>query len=716
MRFKDVEIFGFGKIKDNIRISFAKKINIVLAPNDKGKSTLIEFIHAVLYPFGDLKTDVGRKKRARFKPWNSDIYGGRVDISLHKGGNYRIEKIIESSPREDKIGVFEFKNGDFSALKISKQDKYLGPLVGDQFLNISRDVFESLSMVRQFDVAAIGESKKILDEVRSIIEIGRSGGGLSGALKKMQDKRVKIGVFEKRGKRTIAGSKQIEYDQVRKDMDSLKQQFDKNKQLLLERRGLEMKLEELKSDLDVKLMPRIKELKSRLFSLFTAVKNNYEDTPLMVREMSLKDFQSFKRCGDVIRESKIKLKNIDNTVVTAGRTLKNNILLFWLALAGCSIFLILYLILNVEQVRYLFFSSSAFLLIVALYFLKLIRKERNIVLDSKKKREKFKFEISTKVSELGIFENLKEPKEIEFYEQLWSGLLVELDIKNIEELESAWYQSRDYSSVLKSFSGLNIETDVKIKVDSKLEFSAIEPDISVFKNSMQERKDLEDNIRNVQINIDMIDKTIESNLFNEDIAVLAAEESRLEDEIKRIAAYKEALDIASIALQEAGEELYSEVSPYINDFVNKHFSSLSEDYEFIKVDVDLSIYLKPKNYPDFISIEQVGKGIQSSLYLLLRFAIISLFKLNHGEQLPFILDETLNVLDDFDYNHQERLLQLFLDLCYEYDVQMIYLTCQKRGQYLPIKEFFKDRDLFLKEDIVGDFTILQGGKTENEFN
>ena len=111
MRFKDVEIFGFGKIKDNIRISFAKKINIILAPNDKGKSTLIEFIHAVLYPFGDLKTDVGRKKRARFKPWNSDIYGGRVDISLHKGGNYRIEKIIESSPREDKIGVFEFKNG-----------------------------------------------------------------------------------------------------------------------------------------------------------------------------------------------------------------------------------------------------------------------------------------------------------------------------------------------------------------------------------------------------------------------------------------------------------------------------------------------------------------------------------------------------------------------------------------------------------------------------
>jgi uncharacterized protein YhaN len=716
MRFKEAEVFGFGKIKDNLRIPFAERINVMLAPNDKGKSTFIEFIYAVLYPFGDLKTDSGRKKRARFKPWNSDIYGGRVDIALHKGGDYRIEKIIEASPREDKLGVFKSENGNFSALKIFKQDKSLGLLVGDQFLNISRDVFESLSMVRQFDVATIGESKKIMDEVRSIIEIGRSGGGLSGALKKIQEKRAKIGLFEKRGKRTIAGSKQIEYDQVKRDIEIFKQQFDKNRQQLLERRGLELKLEELKSRLDNSLMPKIDGLKKKLTLFYSAVKSGYEAIPPMLREMSLKDFQGFKKCGEVIRESKLKLKNLDIIAINREKALKHNIFLFWLSLAGCPVFLTLYLILNTNQARYLFISFALFLSLAALYFLRLVRREKVLVLRSKREREKIKSEISLKVSESGILKNMEEPKEVEFYEELWAGLLTELGVESIEELEELWYQSRDYSDNLKSLAELNITKSSKGSIDLKLELKSLEALIADFKSSVQERKDLESNIKNTQINIDMIDKTIASYMPADDIAVLAAEEAKLEAEIKRISLYKEALDIATLALQEAGSELYSEVSPYINDFVNRHFHSLSDDYDFIKVDTDLSICLKPKNHPELIPIEQAGKGIQSALYLLLRFAIISLFKMNNGEQLPFILDETLNVLDDFDYNHQERVLQLFLDLCYEYDLQMVYLTCQKRGQYLPIKEFFEDKGLALREQTVGDFTILQGGRDENEFN
>ncbi|MDP8216854.1 MAG: AAA family ATPase [Candidatus Kaelpia imicola] len=716
MRFKDVEVFGFGKIKDNLRISFAKNINVILAPNDKGKSTLIEFIYAILYPFGDLRTEFGRKKRIKFKPWNSDIYGGRMDFSLDKGGDYRIEKIVESSPREDKLGVFESKNGDFSALKILKQDKHLGLLVGEQFLNISRDVFESLSIVRQFDVAAIGESKKILDEVRSIIEIGKSGGGLSGALKKIQDKKSKIGVFEKRGKRTIAGSKQIEYDQVTKDIEILKQQFSKNRQLLVERRALEVKLEDLKAKLNTKIAPRFEELKDKFVFLFAAIKKSYETIPLMVREMNLKELQNLKKCGDIIKEFKFKFQSIESVFVTAQRALKHNILLFWLSLSGFSIFLVLSSILGIDQAKYLFFSFASFLLIAAFYFLKFIKKEKRVIVNYGKERESFKSEISGKILKFGLFENLEEPKEIDFYEQLWNGLLSELKTSGIEELESIWYQSRDYADTLKKFSELNIEINIKEKVSLKLDFSDVNSDILIFKNSMQTKKDLEDEIRNIQVNISILDKTIENYLPQNDIAFLSAEHSILENEMKRIAIYREALELTSAVLQEAGEELYSEVSPYINDFVNRHFKLLSEEYDFIKVDADLNIYLKPKNYPDFISVEQVGKGMQSSLYLLLRFAIISLFKLNNGEQLPFILDETLNVLDDFDFNHQERLLQLLIDLCYEYDVQMLYFTCQKRGQYLPIKDFFGNRGLSLKENVTTDFTILQGGRDESEFS
>ncbi|HEO64109.1 MAG TPA: hypothetical protein ENN78_02430 [Candidatus Omnitrophica bacterium] len=373
-------------------------------------------------------------------------------------------------------------------------------------------------------------------------------------------------------------------------------------------------------------------------------------------------------------------------------------------------------LLNLIQAKNLFFSFSFFLLLFSLYCLRLINADKKSIHKSGRIKEELLAEIAKRTEEFGLFKNVDQVKDFKFYEELWNGLLGELGIANIEELEFSWHKSKAYAGILKKSRDLNIDTKKHAPVNAGLDIETVDAKIESLKNKIQVKERLQNEIKNDESNIKMFDKTMEEYSAVDDIAVLNTECRALEEDLKKMILYKDSLDLAAEVLQEAGEALYSEISPYINEFINRHFNQLSEDYEFSQVSPDLEISIKPREFAGLIDVEQVGKGMQTSLYLFLRFAIISLFALNNGETLPFILDETFNVFDDFSYNRQRKILQLLTELAYQYNIQLIYFTCQKKGQFLPIKEFFEAEGFVLKEGSFGDFTILQGGKNESEFS
>ncbi|MDD5614067.1 MAG: AAA family ATPase [Candidatus Omnitrophica bacterium] len=714
MRFDSVEIFGFGKIKNNLKLNFAPKINVILAPNDRGKSTLIESVFAILYPFGDTRTDLGRKKRIRFKPWSSDSYGGRIDIGLNAGENYRIEKIISASPREDQAAVFQKTDQGLVPVKDIRQDKNLGLLAGRHFLGIGREVFESLSIVRQFDIASVGEGKKILDEVRSIIEVGKGGEGLSKALKKLQDKKARLGAFEKKGKRTIIGSKEARYDELKSDLKKVEEQFQRGKSLVIQKKNLQASWQEKKNRLEA-LLPEIKNLEIELAKAVGWIELEYGNMPHLLKEMGLKELQNLRNFRSMVYSAQERFKSAGSDINKSKKALKHNTVLTALSLGGFAVFLSFAVLLNLIQAKNLFFSFSFFLLLFSLYCLKLINADKKSIHKSERIKEGLLSEIAKKTEEFGLFKNVEQVEDFRFYEELWNGLLGELGISSIEELELSWHKSKAYAGVLKKSRDLNIDTKKHAPVNAGLDIETIDAKIESLKNKIQVKERLQNEIKNDESNIKMFDKTMEEYSGGDEIAVLNTECMALEEELKKMALYKDSLDLAIEMLQGAGEELYTEISPYINEFVNKSFSQLSEDYEFAQVNPDLEISIKPRDFAGLIDVEQVGKGMQTSLYLFLRFAIISLFALNRGETLPFILDETFNVFDDFSYNRQGKILKLLTDLAYQYNIQLVYFTCQKKGQFLPIKEFFESEGFILKEEPFGDFVVLQGGRDESEF-
>jgi len=715
MRFKEIEIFGFGKLKNNIKIPFARRVNVILAPNDKGKSTLLEAIFAILYPFGDVKSEEGRKKRLRYKPWNADKYGGNISLSLDSGEKYKIEKIIAASPREDNTGVFKDINGSWQQVRVLKQDKHLGLLTGKHFLKIGRDVFEGLSIVRQFDVANLGESRKILDEIRSIVEVGKSGEGLLNALKKLQDKKTKIGVQDKKGKRTVSGSKQIRLEELKSEIKNLTEQLKRNRELLFEKKKLEISLDEKKKLLYQKLIPQADSLKEELSGLLGSVLKEYNSIPGMIKEMSLEEFQNLRNYEKLLSQLKIRFENKYESIKKVKSSLRNNFILAMMSVSSFVVFSFLAVVLNIKEAKYIFFVFALFLLLAAVYFLKVVKADKKFILKSDRASEEFLRNISQRSKELGILENPEGVKKIEFYEDIWDSLLKELGAEDVNKLELIWHKAQKARQVLNKVKGLDIDIQ-EINSTAIVDIDSLNSKIEIFKNTVFEREKLDNEVKRIEGDIKLFEKQIENYLPQEDLTILHTEELNLEEELGQINIYRQSLELSMDLLKQAGEELYSEVGPYINEFVNKYFRYLSSDYEFIRVNPDLSLDLKPLEYPECVNVEHLGKGMQTSLYLFLRFAIISLFAKGRNDSLPFILDETFNVLDDFSENRQKKFLELLLAVSSDYNIQWIYFTCQKRGQYIPIKQFLQDEGFLIREEFIGDFTILHGGKDESEID
>jgi exonuclease SbcC len=80
MYIKNVLIEGFGKFVDKT-FTFSKNSNLIFGVNESGKTTLMNFLLAMLFGF---KNDSGEltEEYYKFKPWNTNYYGGEMIFYL----------------------------------------------------------------------------------------------------------------------------------------------------------------------------------------------------------------------------------------------------------------------------------------------------------------------------------------------------------------------------------------------------------------------------------------------------------------------------------------------------------------------------------------------------------------------------------------------------------------------------------------------------------
>ncbi|NCU16533.1 AAA family ATPase [Pallidibacillus pasinlerensis] len=86
MRIKEILIYGYGKF-EQFHLKFSP-YHIVFGRNEAGKSTIMSFIHSILFGF-----PTRQQSEVRYEPKMNSKYGGQITLEMDNWGEVRIERI-----------------------------------------------------------------------------------------------------------------------------------------------------------------------------------------------------------------------------------------------------------------------------------------------------------------------------------------------------------------------------------------------------------------------------------------------------------------------------------------------------------------------------------------------------------------------------------------------------------------------------------------------
>ncbi|MEH6943538.1 ATP-binding protein [Bacillus sp. JJ722] len=87
MRIKDIHIYGYGKMQD-VTFSNIGNLQVFYGVNEAGKSTIMSFIHSILFGF-PMKTQTEN----RYEPKEHSAYGGKLNVITEEYGEVSIQRL-----------------------------------------------------------------------------------------------------------------------------------------------------------------------------------------------------------------------------------------------------------------------------------------------------------------------------------------------------------------------------------------------------------------------------------------------------------------------------------------------------------------------------------------------------------------------------------------------------------------------------------------------
>ena len=163
MRIRTISIKGYGRFNDQT-LDFAPGLQIVVGPNERGKSTIRSFIADMLY--GQKVNDTQRvyeESNELRQPWNGNgHYGGSLIYELDDG--HRIEVIREFDRKTEKIEVIDRDSGDditgtFTRYRNRELD------FARQHLGLNKRVFLNTATISHMTLDELGDHEA-LDQIR----------------------------------------------------------------------------------------------------------------------------------------------------------------------------------------------------------------------------------------------------------------------------------------------------------------------------------------------------------------------------------------------------------------------------------------------------------------------------------------------------------------------------------------------------------------------
>lgn len=651
MKIKNIKINSFGNI-NNKEYDLSEKINLIYGKNEAGKSTLLKFIHNILY--GTSKNKKGKifSDYDLYKPWGEGDFSGKIKYKLDSEEEFEVFR--EFGKKNPKIYNENLED-------ISKQfniDKNIGNEFFFEQTKVDEFMFLSSIVSMQQEVKLNKQDQNVyIQKIANLAGTGDDNISYKKTIDKLNKKQLdEIGTDRSQGKPiNLVINKINKYEKEIKDLEDVKQ-----KQYIIEEEIKKLNNEIEKEKLKEKYLKELKEKKE--IEKIEIEKINLNKKVIEKNEKIIKEKKqdlnlllNQKEKNHIFKEQELnkkldkKLNNkINNNNFNKINELKINNKIYVILIFIFAILDILSFIL-IKNTRLSLILLIPIIGIILYYFIKKnnIKKENKKIIE---KINKINYELNEKINYL---EN-----EIKLLEKN-----NEEPIKEIEKINQ------------KINTEINME---KQKIKNKYIYKINNDELNILFNCI-DFNEVIDNIQNLirqkELNLNTLQlnkKNIINNLENlVNIEELLEIEKQNYDELKD---KNDKINTARILLSEAYEKMKNNVTPKFTSNLSKNIMQISNGkYKKVTVNDEEGIIVELPN-GEYVSAEKLSGGTIEQLYLSLR---LSMVKEISNENMPIILDEAFAYYDD---ERLENTLKFLIDNFNEN--QIILFTCTNREKQI----------------------------------
>ena len=230
MVIREVNIINFGKLQ-NRKYTFSDGINVIYGENEAGKSTLQQFIKAMLFGLDKKRGRALEDEYQKYEPWDTPAYFAGSLIFETGGQKFLLERnFYHKEPTVRLVNM-----GDLEELSVEKGD--LAMLLG----NVTKSAYENtycISQAKQLPQSELGTL--LADERANLTQTNDASFQLSHALDKLEQKKKQ---FVKQ-KKELEQARQNSLEQLRSQQQLLESQFGQQYEKVAMYKGQEAQLEQ----------------------------------------------------------------------------------------------------------------------------------------------------------------------------------------------------------------------------------------------------------------------------------------------------------------------------------------------------------------------------------------------------------------------------------------------------------------------------------------
>ena len=185
MRLTRIEIGGFGTLQ-GMDLHFGPAMNLVVGPNEAGKSTLQEAIVTGLYGLesGDRRSAIV-ERTDRWRPWEGGGFGLALEFELDDGSRLRVERDLDA----DAVRVLDLANGAELNDRFER-DPWGGLQIGRQLLGISRDIYTNTACISRSEVLRLEDAGSIKEAIVALADSAHPDRTAQAVLDRLRQERA----------------------------------------------------------------------------------------------------------------------------------------------------------------------------------------------------------------------------------------------------------------------------------------------------------------------------------------------------------------------------------------------------------------------------------------------------------------------------------------------------------------------------------------------